>query len=109
MTGFLLDMTVLFEGFVTTARDAPVGAFGCRIHPQDWNDFDELGQVRLRPDLVWKIAGVPVAVVDAKYKSEAPAGYPNADLYQLLAYCTRARAGAWTSRLRQGGLRACST
>jgi len=22
------------------------------------------------------------------YKSETPAGYPNADLYQLLAYCT---------------------
>ena len=28
-----------------------------------------------------------VAVVDAKYKAEKPAGYPNADLYQLLAYC----------------------
>jgi 5-methylcytosine-specific restriction enzyme subunit McrC len=26
--------------------------------------------------------------VDAKYKAEKPAGYPNADLYQLLAYCT---------------------
>jgi 5-methylcytosine-specific restriction enzyme subunit McrC len=42
----------------------------------------------LRPDLVWKVAGVPVAVVDAKYKAQAPAGYPNADLCQLLAYCT---------------------
>lgn len=29
-----------------------------------------------------------LAVVDAKYKAEKPAGYPNADLYQLLAYCT---------------------
>jgi 5-methylcytosine-specific restriction enzyme subunit McrC len=29
-----------------------------------------------------------VAVIDAKYKAEKPAGYPNADLYQLLAYCT---------------------
>jgi 5-methylcytosine-specific restriction enzyme subunit McrC len=27
-------------------------------------------------------------VADAKYKAEKPAGYPNADLYQLLAYCT---------------------
>lgn len=26
--------------------------------------------------------------MDAKYKAEKPAGYPNADLYQLLAYCT---------------------
>jgi len=29
-----------------------------------------------------------LAVVDAKYKAEKPAGYPNADLCQLLAYCT---------------------
>ena len=32
--------------------------------------------------------GPAVAVIDAKYKAEKPAGYPNADLYQLLAYCT---------------------
>jgi 5-methylcytosine-specific restriction enzyme subunit McrC len=50
--------------------------------------FDEAGQVRLRPDIVWKIRGSAVAVIDAKYKAEKPAGYPNADLYQLLAYCT---------------------
>ena len=55
---------------------------------QDQNHFDEAGQVRLRPDIVWKIRGSAVAVVDAKYKAEKPAGYPNADLYQLLAYCT---------------------
>jgi 5-methylcytosine-specific restriction enzyme subunit McrC len=42
----------------------------------------------LRPDIVWKIGGTAVAVIDAKYKAEKPAGYPNADLYQLLAYCT---------------------
>jgi hypothetical protein len=40
----------------------------------------------LRPDIVWKVGGSPVAVVDAKYKAEKPAGYPNADLHQLLAY-----------------------
>jgi len=44
--------------------------------------------VRLRPDIVWKVRGSAVAVIDAKYKAEKPAGYPNADLYQLLAYCT---------------------
>ncbi|MBO0801533.1 MAG: hypothetical protein J2P25_00440 [Nocardiopsaceae bacterium] len=32
--------------------------------------------------------GSVVAVADAKYKAEKPSGYPNADLYQLLAYCT---------------------
>lgn len=27
-------------------------------------------------------------MADAKYKAEKPAGFPQADLYQLLAYCT---------------------
>ena len=42
----------------------------------------------MRPDLVWQRGGRYAAVVDAKYKAEQPAGYPHADLYQLLAYCT---------------------
>ena len=89
MNGFLLDMPRLFEDFVTVAlREALVSAYGGRVHDQDRNHFDEAGQVGLRPDIVWKIRGSPVAVIDAKYKAEKPAGYPNADLYQLLAYCT---------------------
>ena len=42
----------------------------------------------LRPDIVWKLHGSAMAVIDAKYKAVKPMGYPNADLYQLLAYCT---------------------
>lgn len=30
----------------------------------------------------------PVIVADAKYKAEKPSGFPPADLYQMLAYCT---------------------
>ena len=38
------------------------------------------------PDLVWYPgSGGPGLVVDAKYKVDA---VPNADVYQLLAYCT---------------------
>ena len=89
VNGFLLDMPRLFEDFVTVAlREALVSAYGGRVDDQDRNHFDEAGQVRLRPDIVWKIRGSAVAVIDAKYKAEKPAGYPNADLYQLLAYCT---------------------
>jgi 5-methylcytosine-specific restriction enzyme subunit McrC len=89
VNGFLLDMPGLFEDFVTVAlHEALVTAYGGRVDGQDRDHFDEAGQVVLRPDIVWKILGVPVAVVDAKYKAEKPAGYPNADLYQLLAYCT---------------------
>lgn len=43
----------------------------------------------MRPDLVWMTpAGTVRAVIDAKYKAERPAGFPDADLYQMLAYCT---------------------
>jgi len=89
VNGFLLDMPRLFEDFVTVAlREALVSAYGGRVDDQDQNHFDEAGQVHLRPDIVWKVRGSAVAVIDAKYKAEKPAGYPNADLYQLLAYCT---------------------
>ena len=89
VNGFLLDMPGLFEDFITVAlREALVSAYGGRVDDQDRNHFDEAGQVRLRPDIVWKVRGSAVAVIDAKYKAEKPAGYPNADLYQLLAYST---------------------
>lgn len=42
----------------------------------------------MRPDFVWSRGGVPVLVADAKYKAEKLDGFPNADLYQLLAYTT---------------------
>jgi 5-methylcytosine-specific restriction enzyme subunit McrC len=89
VNGFLLDMPRLFEDFVTVAlREALVAEYGGRVSGQDRNHFDEARQVALRPDIVWRIRGTAVAVLDAKYKAEKPAGYLNADLYQLLAYCT---------------------
>jgi 5-methylcytosine-specific restriction enzyme subunit McrC len=89
VNGFLLDMPKLFEDFVTVAlREALAGEYGGRVAGQPRYYLDEAGQVALRPDIVWKIRGSAVAVIDAKYKAEKPAGYPNADLYQLLAYCT---------------------
>jgi 5-methylcytosine-specific restriction enzyme subunit McrC len=87
--GFLLDMPRLFEDFVTAAlREALTASYGGRVDAQDRHLLDEAGRVALRPDIVWKVTRRPVAAIDAKYKAEKPAGYPNADLYQLLAYCT---------------------
>jgi 5-methylcytosine-specific restriction enzyme subunit McrC len=89
VNGFLLDMPRLFEAFVTTAlREALMAGFDGRVDGQDRHYLDQAAKVVLRPDIVWKVRGSPVAVIDAKYKAEKPAGYPNADLYQLLAYCT---------------------
>lgn len=42
----------------------------------------------MRPDLVWRHQQRVRAVLDVKYKTERAGGYPQTDLYQLLAYCT---------------------
>jgi 5-methylcytosine-specific restriction enzyme subunit McrC len=89
VNGFLIDMPRMFEDFVTIAlREALEGTFGGRVVGQARHHLDVAGRVPLRPDIVWRLGEVPAAVIDAKYKAEKPAGYPNADLYQLLAYCT---------------------
>ncbi|MER5782834.1 restriction endonuclease [Streptomyces mobaraensis] len=87
--GFLFDMNKLFEDFVTVAlREAFLGtALTGRL--QDAHHLDEAAVIRMRPDFVLHGPdGTPLAVADAKYKAEKRDGYPDADLYQMLAYCT---------------------
>ncbi|MFE0455452.1 McrC family protein [Streptomyces sp. NPDC058914] len=87
--GCLFDMNELFEDFVTVAlRDALRGS-GHTARFQDSHHLDEAAAIRMRPDLVlYRPDGIPCAVADAKYKAEKRGGYPDADLYQMLAYCT---------------------
>lgn len=88
-TGFLVNMNTVFEDFVTISLTEAFAPFGGHCVAQDRHTLDEAHLVKLRPDLVrYGPGGQPAAVVDAKYKKETPAGYPYADLYQLLAYCT---------------------
>jgi 5-methylcytosine-specific restriction enzyme subunit McrC len=90
VNGFLLAMPQLFEDFVTVAlREALEATYGGKVIGQSRDHhLDKDDRVPLRPDILWHVGGQAVAVADAKYKAEKPAGYPNADLYQLLAYCT---------------------
>ncbi|MFE7115020.1 McrC family protein [Streptomyces sp. NPDC057654] len=93
LDGFLLDMNQLFEDFVTVALRKALREYGLTARLQDVHALDPGGQVRMKPDLVVYGADghTPVAVVDAKYKTEKSHqahGYPNADLYQALAYAT---------------------
>lgn len=89
VNGFLLDMPQLFEDFVTVAlKEALESAFGGHVEAQSRHYLDMASKVLLKPDIIWRRGGVTAAVIDAKYKAEKPSGYPNADLYQLLAYCT---------------------
>ena len=52
----------------------------------DLHFLNQAARVRLYPDIVWYRRDRSVA--DAKCKAEQPGGYPDADLYQILAYCT---------------------
>lgn len=89
VNGFLFDMAKVFEDFVTVAlREALAGSGGwCVLQASHY--LDERDVVRMVPDFVrYADDGTPLAVVDAKYKAEKPEGFPDADLYQMLAYCT---------------------
>ena len=86
--GFLIDMAKVFEDFVTAALSQAFRVHSGWCRPQDRHHLDVSADVVMKPDLVWYLGGQPAAVIDAKYKAEKPAGFPDADLYQMLAYCT---------------------
>ncbi len=86
--GFLVDMAKVFEDFLTAALTEALRPYGGWSRAQDRHHLDVDDLVAMRPDLVWYQGGEPSAVIDAKYKAEKPAGFPDADLYQMLAYCT---------------------
>ena len=89
--GFVLDMPFIFEGFLTQALRAAFLNLDPRtvVRGQFPGFLDEDDQVQMRPDIVWlNSVNGPLAVIDAKYKAERVSGYPNADVYQALAYAT---------------------
>jgi 5-methylcytosine-specific restriction enzyme subunit McrC len=89
--GLLVNMWRVFEDFLTAALSDALRPYGGRSETQDRNHhLDHDRRVRLRPDFVYYSDGddAPMAVADAKYKIEKTPGRHNADLYQMLAYCT---------------------
>jgi len=88
VTGYMFDMWRVFEDFVTVALSESLRSYGGRSVCQKPLSLDIRRRVTMKPDLMWENGGIVRAVVDAKYKAEKPEGFPNADLYQMLAYCT---------------------
>ncbi|MGW4850525.1 McrC family protein [Streptomyces sp. NPDC004288] len=90
MDGFLFDMNGVYEDFVCKALREAMRAYGGRSALQARDIYmDEGESIRLRPDFVWYgDSGMPMIVADAKYKARRNRGFPNEDLYQMLAYCT---------------------
>ena len=87
-SGFLVDMNVLFQEFLTVALREVLGVservFGEYAIPS----LDKGGLLHLRPDLVWWDGPTCMFVGDAKYKNITAKSVPEGDLYQMLAYIT---------------------
>ena len=87
-SGFLMDMNVVFQEFVTVALREALRVSDRVFLEKTIGSLDERGRVGLRPDLTWWLGRECVFVGDAKYKRVTVESVPNADLYQLLAYVT---------------------
>ncbi len=90
-SGFLVDMNVLFQEFLTQALRETLGVSERTLHDDKGVarvTLDETGKVPLKPDLTWWDGEVCTFVGDAKYKKISDSSGPNADLYQMLAYAT---------------------
>lgn len=88
VSGFLFDMWRIYEDFLCAALRDALAPIGGKAFLQYRTHLDEAQVVAMRPDFVWSRDGTPVIVADAKYKVEKFDRFPNADLYQLFAYCT---------------------
>lgn len=88
VSGFVFDMWKIYEDFVSIALREALAPYGGAASLQHRMHLDEARNVEMRPDFLWTGRDGHRIVVDAKYKAEKPAGFPQADLYQLLAYCT---------------------
>ena len=89
--GFLMDMNVVFQGFVTQALREALGVSERTFHSDTGPHritLDQAGRVLLKPDLSWWDGPTCTFVGDTKYKRINDERVPNADLYQLLAYAT---------------------
>jgi 5-methylcytosine-specific restriction enzyme subunit McrC len=89
MAGFVVSMAKVFEDFLTTALREALARYPGHTQAQHHAHLDQQRTIAIRPDIVHTVAGRPVVVFDAKYKLESPnTGFPGADAYQMLAYCT---------------------
>ena len=88
-SGYLLDLARVFEDYVETEVRRHAASYGGEILAQHPSHLDVAGHAVIKPDLVWRKAGSVRAVFDAKYKITNSDHYPNADIYQMLAYCIR--------------------
>lgn len=93
MTAFVVDMASVYEDFVATALSEALLPYPGSTRSQYPARLDVVNPesgpgISMRVDVVHVVSHTPAIVFDAKYIASGPRGYPNANHYQLLAYCT---------------------
>lgn len=95
VAAFVVSMWKVFEDFVTTALIEALRRYpgATRAQYPSWLDVPRTGKAKgeipVNVDITHLVGGKPVIVFDAKYKvADSSGNYPNADHYQMLAYCT---------------------
>ena len=86
---FVFDMNKVFEDFLSAVLQRALQRRGGQVRLQYGREHLDLQRrIRLIPDISWWHGNTCAGVVDAKYKPLEDARFPNADAYQMLAYCT---------------------
>jgi 5-methylcytosine-specific restriction endonuclease McrBC regulatory subunit McrC len=100
-------MNEVFESFVYTALREALSRYGGDIRHHAIDHLDAAEEAfRVEPDITWWSGGRCRAVIDAKYKSLVGAKtMPNADAYQMLAYCITLGISAASSSMRKARLK----
>ncbi|WP_158412114.1 McrC family protein [Ilumatobacter nonamiensis] len=88
-SAFLFNMNHVFEKYVEAELRRALESRGGRVVGQRQTFLDEADTVAMKPDVTWWSGDHCLAVIDAKYKRATSDDFPNADAYQMLAYCTR--------------------
>lgn len=102
VAAFVVDMAKVFEDFVGTALIEALRRYPGSTRLQYPSHLDqraagESAAIPMKVDIVHSVMKVPRLIFDAKYKAAGSGDrYPNADHYQMLAYCTALSAPtAW--------------
>ena len=88
--GFVMNMNVLFEQFVSMKLQHNLAVYRQRWHLDRQSRFAlfERQSLTIRPDLLLRHNGMPVLVADTKYKRASGADGNSGDYYQMIAYCS---------------------
>src|SRR5690625_1059803 len=94
MTSFVVNMATVYEGVVAVAVTESLRRYRGTTSPQypaalDRADSEGRAESRMWIDVVHQVDGASALVFDAKYIAASSSNrYPNANHYQMLAYCT---------------------